>query len=158
MKFEWYPTLLKAANIVIARQYYPRQWEAEELVAEAWLNSTCRLDPDSDLKLVLHTAIGAMKQFIGGKKNTRKGGYRSLDKKKKSLFNANGDVKYDFKAPKQRFCYDDVDELTHFLKRFSPRTRAMILDRLTRVTQKEIALKHGYAESRVSQILQEIRR
>jgi len=158
MNYEFYETLLKAANIVIARQYDPRKWEAEELIAEAWLNSTCRLPPDSDLRLVLMTAIRAMKQFIGGKKNTKQGGYRLLDKKMTSLFNKDGDVKYDFKAPNQRFCYDDAEELTHFLKRFSPRTRQIILDRLTRMTMQEIADKYGLHESMISFILKEIRR
>lgn len=154
MRADWYETLRKAAKYAISKQWTPGHWEENELINEAWVNSSHRLSPKVSLGLLFCTAVGSMLQYMGGKKKTRYHGIRALENRTVSISTKEGDLDFDHPSPESSISYDDIDEVEAFLHQIKKdRTRMIALYRLKGLCTKDIAKIYGVSESRISQIL-----
>ena len=151
---KWYAALVPIAWGVI-RMSYGRDLQVDELINEAWLNSLRRLDKKADLGFVKACARGSMRQYVIGHVN-RKNRVR-FDNGMQSLYDDEGEliVKY-MSAEKNRFSYDDVDDLKKCLNRYSFPIRSILLMKLQGWLQKDIAKAEGVTESAISLRLKQV--
>lgn len=152
----WLPIMRRCAQYTLSNSHSVGSIQADELVAEAWLNSVKRLPKDSPDKMVATIAIRSMRQYIVGKprsaKRTHKIKYVYLDAME------NNDRSGCFQANNPRYTYDDVDEVKTFLGTCTQAARFIVLSRLAGYSTKAIGAMIKKTPCRVWQIVDEERK
>ena len=137
----------KAAQWVIGRQYNPSQWQVDELVNHAWLNSALRLEDDCPEKKLFAISRMSMSQYINGKRGTRYTTIRSMDRKSVSIYDFDDTNETYYLAKLPQYTYDDVDACTTSIKQLSRQDRDIIIARLQGRTLREIGSMYGRSEA-----------
>ena len=158
----WYEAMERAARYVVSSNLgYSSDMDAGDLIGEAWLNWIERLPEDSSPGTVFCCSMKAMKRCMFGRRISKRRQVFGMDCRTVSMTppaGTDGETEWldrHAESP-ERFSYDDVDELLHFLARYSERDKAIIIDRVSGMTQREIGEKHGVSESRISQMLSHV--
>ena len=148
----------KAAQFVINKQLNPSQWQVDELVNHAWLNSIHRVSdyiPDS---MIFSLCRQSMFQYICGKRSTKYEIIREMDIRSVSIHGDYEDRDWQYIAEEEKYSYDDVDEAVTFITKLPLKKREMVIMLLHGYLKKDIAKHFGVSPPRVSGVFSEIKK